>query len=528
MGTQHATLTTQHAARGRPRAVILVVVLLILALLGLSAACFVFQMNAEYAATRAEVEQMQTRLAAEAGFHYVTLLLREHLQDVDAWFDNPEKLRRVVVWSATGGLSTFGEVEPESDKPSAPGTFAPAYRFTIVGDDPGSDFKVRYGITDESAKLNINTATADQLTRLLTQVVPPEVRVEVLVDSLLDWRDQDEVTRPNGAESDHYRQLNVPYRCKSAPFETVEELLMVRGFTGQVLYGEDADRNGLLSPNEDDGETTFPPDNGDGVLNRGLYPYITVHSRDFNKAADNKPRVVLSGSSPETQARLEEFFSAQEATYLLSRASSQRGTSPVKSLTAFLDIGPPESTSQPASTNGTGGQASTNGPPDSSGGAAGGSSPFTLDDFPRIVDRCTLKASPELPGLININTAPPVVLRSLGALAEEDIAAIVQRRATLSAETKQTPAWLLTQGVLDKTKYDAIADFVTARGLQFTVETVGYGDHIGARTRLQIIFGMRGPVPQIMYYRDLTSLGVTYPLRRDEEEQWSKMGDGVG
>ena len=76
--------------------------------------------------------------------------------------------------------------------------------------------------------------------------------------------------------------------------------------------------------------------------------------------------------------------------------------------------------------------------------------------------------------------------------------------------------------------YDAVADLITARGLQFTVEVIGYGDHLGSRTRLQIVFELRGPVPQIVYYRDLTALGVTYPLRRAEEEQWSKSSDDLG
>ena len=498
------------------RALILPVVLLILALLGLLSASFAFQVNADYAATQALVDKMQTRLAAEAGFHYVTLLLRDRPYDVDTWYNNEEKMRRVLVWSAAGGLSTFGAVE-ESDSETEEESYEPAYRFSIVADDPSDDeVKVRWGITDESAKLNINTATADQLTRLIVQVVPPETPVKPLVDSLLDWRDGDDRVSSNGAESDYYRTLAVPYRCKNAPFDTVEELLMVHGFNGQILYGEDADRNGLLSLNEDDGETTFPPDNEDGALNRGLYPYITVHSRDYNRANDNKPRVPLSSGGEDARARLEELstpdgervFTAQEVDYLLSSGDdgeASKDESPekgdeakpkTKSLADFVVSDP--------------------------------SSPFALDDFARIVNYCTLNPSPELPGLVNINTAPSIVLRCLGGLSEEEVNAIVQKRATLSADTKATTAWLLTQGVLNQEKYDAVANLVTARGLQFTVEVVGYGDHIGSRTRLQIIFELRGPVPQIVYYRDLTTLGVTYPLRREEEEQWSQSSDGLG
>ncbi|MCP4590530.1 MAG: general secretion pathway protein GspK [bacterium] len=479
------------------RGLILPVVLMMLALLGLLAGTFAFQVNADCAATQALVERMQTRLAAEAGFHYVSLLLREELTDVDAWYDNEEKLRGVLVWSSEEGPSSFGPVDESTAEAEEEESYAPAYRFSIVGDDPADDqSQVRYGLTDESAKLDLNVATSGQLTRLLKQVVSEEVSVAELVDSLLDWRDADDSPQANGAESSYYRQLTVPYRCKNAAFETVEELLMVRGFTGQILYGEDADRNGLLSANEDDGEITFPPDDEDGKLNRGLYPYVTVYARDYNRANDNRPRVVLGGSGGDSVKRLEEYFEPEEIAHLIGRTSGDG----VSSLSALLD------------------SASTNGAP----------SPFSLEDFPRIVDRCTLKPSPELRGLININTAPPIVLRSLEGLTEEDVSAIMQKRSVLSSEAKATTAWLLTQGVLEREKYDAVEGTITARGLQFSLETIGYSDHLGARTRLQIVFAMRGPSPQIVYYRDLTNLGVNYPLRRVEEEEWSQASDGPG
>ncbi|MCK4661006.1 MAG: general secretion pathway protein GspK [Phycisphaerae bacterium] len=489
-------------------------VLLILALLGLLAVSFAFQVNANCAATQVLVDKMQTRLAAEAGFQYVTLLLRDDAAelttedddsqklrwvcDVNGWHDNPEKMRGVLVWSAGTVLTDLGEVEELASEEEEQETYEPAYRFSIVADDPNNDEnKIRYGITDESSKLNINTATEEQLTRLIGQTAPEDTPVQELVGALLDWRDSDEDVRSNGVESEFYRQLRVPYRCKNAPFETVEELLMVRGFTGQILYGEDCDRNGLLSLNEDDGETSFPLDNEDGLLNRGLHPYITVHSRDYNRANDNTPRVALSGDNPKARARLEEYFTAEETDYLMSQgpAAAKQG-----SLSLLLE------------------GASTNGVP----------SPFELEDFPRIVDRCALTMIPELPGRINVNTATVMVLSCLEGLTEEDIAAIVQKRAELTSDVKLTTAWLLTEGVLDLEKYDAIADQITARGLQFTAEVVGYADHVGTRTRLQIIFALRGPVPQIMYYRDLTNLGVTYPLRRFEEEEWSQASDGAG
>ena len=64
--------------------------------------------------------------------------------------------------------------------------------------------------------------------------------------------------------------------------------MMVRGMTGPILFGEDWNRNGILDANENDGDTSFPPDNGDGQLDRGLYPFLTVWSSESNSSNTNK------------------------------------------------------------------------------------------------------------------------------------------------------------------------------------------------------------------------------------------------
>lgn len=126
----------------------------------------------------------------------------------------------------------------------------------------------------------------------------------------------------------------------------------------------------------------------------------------------------------------------------------------------------------------------------------------------------------EIRGLININTAPELVLRCVPGLAEEEVAAIVARRAELDALTKSTTAWLVTEGVIGVEKYVEIAPKICARGTQFTVEALGYADHVGMVTRIQVIYDMRGPLAQTMYYRDLTQLGGSFPIREEDEESF--------
>jgi type II secretory pathway component PulK len=87
-------------------------------------------------------------------------------------------------------------------------------------------------ITDECSKLNLNTATANQLLNLDTKNMN-----ETVVDSILDWRDTDEDVRTNGAESGYYLNLSPGYLCRNGNFRTPREILRVRGVTDDLFYG---------------------------------------------------------------------------------------------------------------------------------------------------------------------------------------------------------------------------------------------------------------------------------------------------
>jgi general secretion pathway protein K len=60
---------------------------------------------------------------------------------------------------------------------------------------------------------------------------------DVILGSVQDWRDANEEHGLNGAESDYYLALPVPYKSKNAPFDTVEEVQQVRGVTSRIFYG---------------------------------------------------------------------------------------------------------------------------------------------------------------------------------------------------------------------------------------------------------------------------------------------------
>ena len=99
-------------------------------------------------------------------------------------------------------------------------------------------------IDDEYGKINLNAVfdsrrqepneTLEQALRFLFEQRGAE---EDPTDAILDWVDSDDDPRPNGAESDYYQSLATPYPCKNAPFTSVEELLVVRGITPELYFG---------------------------------------------------------------------------------------------------------------------------------------------------------------------------------------------------------------------------------------------------------------------------------------------------
>ncbi len=61
----------------------------------------------------------------------------------------------------------------------------------------------------------------------------PETTAKI-VDAIQDWRDPDDVRRPNGAEEADYRMADLKQKPANAPFETVSELARVMGVTPAI------------------------------------------------------------------------------------------------------------------------------------------------------------------------------------------------------------------------------------------------------------------------------------------------------
>jgi general secretion pathway protein K len=95
--------------------------------------------------------------------------------------------------------------------------------------------RVTVEITDESGKIDLNSADPTLLTSLFISVGVDLNRAEALADAIEDWRDPDDVPQKLGAEANEYRQAGLAYAPRNAPFQTVSEVQQVLGMDYELF-----------------------------------------------------------------------------------------------------------------------------------------------------------------------------------------------------------------------------------------------------------------------------------------------------
>lgn len=93
-------------------------------------------------------------------------------------------------------------------------------------------------IVSEAGKVNINIVSEVLLRKIIGQLGLEGETRDVVVDSILDWRDPNDFYRANGAENDYYLSLQEPYYCKNGNLDSIEELLLIRGITPDLFHGK--------------------------------------------------------------------------------------------------------------------------------------------------------------------------------------------------------------------------------------------------------------------------------------------------
>jgi DNA uptake protein ComE-like DNA-binding protein len=151
------------------------------------------------------------------------------------------------------------------------------------------------------------------------------------------------------------------YRCKNGPLDSLEELLLVRGVTPELLFGTDRNRNGAPDPEESDGSSGTPGD-------RGWSAYLTVYSRERNVDSDGNPRIYLNDKDTTTlYTKLQEAFNGDTtlADFVMAYRMLGAYSGPMTS------TGGASTTTTTSNTTGSGsGSGSGSGKTDSKGGSS--------------------------------------------------------------------------------------------------------------------------------------------------------------
>ena len=467
------------------RGSVLVLVLVMVAIMAMVAASELFVARGETAASAAARDGHHARAAAMSGIHRVLAVLsaaRDEMGEPIDLRDNPEIFQAQALTGEETG-----------------------WHFTVFADNLSDPENVRYGLEEEAAKINLNIASDDALKALgLT---------DELVDCLRDYQDTDSAARENGAEQDYYDQLSTPYLIRNGPLLSLEEVLLVKGFDGSVVYGEDANRNGLLEGNENDGQESFPPDDGDGQLNRGLRCFATAISYEPDVDSEGVSRININTEDPNALAqRLAGAGVGTQTADFIVQARGQNVNIPDPSSLLGMTI------EVQAAQAGT-----ARSPRGRRGRAAAGavtrtytlSSGVGADNLPAVMDKLTsggisLNGQAILPGRVNLNSALIEVLSALDGIDENIAQEIIDTRDTLDEMVRSTTAWLYTEGVVSAETFKTVAPLLTTRSYQYRVRSFGYRPEGGRFCVLEAVIDTASGEPRIKYLRELTRLGVPF------------------
>lgn len=122
-----------------------------------------------------------------------------------------------------------------------------------------------------------------------------EEEAENIVDALVDWLDEDDRESNFGAENSYYQSLKKSYSCRNGRMLYIEELLLVRGITPSLLYG-DGEKGGLIN------YLTVYGD--DGKINLNTAPTALVKSMIPNANKELIVRFDEFRREPENQGQL--------------------------------------------------------------------------------------------------------------------------------------------------------------------------------------------------------------------------------
>lgn len=532
------------------RGFFLVLVLIVIAVSTLACYSFTELMIAYDESAYLASDVVQARVNVESATEAIRLVLaqpRESRIDIGGINNNPSLFQAITTSLGADGQS-----------PSNYSVIATSLNET------GQFGGIRFGLTDESAKLNVNVLTvlessgAGLMASVLTGEEGEEtesIAVSLLMglpgmttdvaEAIMDWIDEDEEPRLTGAEADYYNTLATPYEPANGPLQSVEELLLVRGVTPTLLFGADTNRNGVLDADEQQQFAVGIETSG----SLGWAAYLTVHGAEVNKRDNGENRVYVNSDDLET---LYEDLSAAlgddvYASYIVAyRVGGQTtgGVADTATVNAALGIeGGDDSQGQDT-------EAQSGGPtvPWSADAlnqvdlSAGGGveltqildligstvvigegddattfeSPFSEDPIsmslymPLLMDALTTQDTFVMPGRININEAPAELLYGIPLWTEETVSLILEARAEsegMDDPNRRFETWPLVAGLITLDEMKTLMPLLTGGGDIYRAQIIGYHENGGAFHRNDVIIDATTVNPKVISIKNLSHLG---------------------
>ncbi len=181
-------------------------------------------------------DRTQAEYNARAGLQYAIKVLRDDDPVVDSLQDPWAEPHEIFIGDL---IKHYKDVDDEEDEESY---FDEEEKPEPVDKDLGKAYIL---IIDEERKLNINRIMANTLVpspeyreiveSLLRNLDYPELDVENLVENIIDWIDDND--DGTAEESTYYEHLEKPYEPKSAPINSIYEMLLIKDMSRMILFG---------------------------------------------------------------------------------------------------------------------------------------------------------------------------------------------------------------------------------------------------------------------------------------------------
>jgi general secretion pathway protein K len=200
----------------------LLVALWVLIILSLIVGSFAFEIQMEAMLVSYKRKKFRAEMMALSGVEYARAILGQMTnakeleiedmgEDLDGFMQAALHVKR--------GLSSTSEIE--------------------LGDSS-------FSVTLESAEAgrNVNLLSRAEWLEILEMANMPSTEWDAMIDCLEDWIDEGDLHKLNGAESDDPFYQERGYPVKNGPLDSIEELLLIKGWGEDILYGTDENEEG--------------------------------------------------------------------------------------------------------------------------------------------------------------------------------------------------------------------------------------------------------------------------------------------